>query len=253
MLHNTQENKNKEKKNYFIHWLQSLSGSGVESSHVCNGDVCSIKPPQQTTFGAPSQSSFTYFTNMNEEGIASTEESFLASILPKEYYEAMQQAAKQGFLYAFISSIPEEVFCDYFKQRKLTAEQIQYANQSLRAVTVLALSAYLGLLDTKTICTVIGVPLASFGLKQYAGFNNTFAQLLPVGFIIANEIRNDLSNTPKLLMTLLSGIGAGFIGSQTAKTGSHFTRNSLFGLKEKINELISADQIPVYSSQQKLG
>jgi len=182
-----------------------------------------------------SQSQTIYVSNYNEEA-------YLSTILPSGYHEAMIQAAKQGFLYSFISSIPVEIFTDYFKQRNLTADQIHMATQVIKSVTILALSAYFGFLDTKTLCLILGAPLSSFVLNKYFGMNATASQLLPTAVIVTTEILKDFSNSAKTLLTFFTAFGSSWVGQRTEQMAYQLTKNSLFYMKDKINNVIVNNQ-----------
>jgi len=257
MLHNlqNQEKQKKTRKSYsFFELFQNTSNASTpQTSFACTEDQCSLRPVQTVTVPTTGQSSFSYFTSPGEDefdaaGLQDSEErSYLSEILPPEYFDAMKQAARLGFLYSFVSSTPIHLLNNYFKSRHMTADQIFYANQAIRAITVLSLSAYLGLLDTKTLCMTIGIPVSVIGLKV-AGVNEAVSQILPMAVVVTTELVSDMSNAAKLLASIATGAGAGWVGNRVAQAGSNFLKNSLFLVGEMLQREPLNDDVQLTES-----
>lgn len=248
----------KDDKKYWFQWFQNSSNASTStpsgSVSVCNGDQCSIRPPQALqTSSAGSPNSLPFVSSFPaDESETKEEDVALSSVLPPDYLEAMKQAAKQGFLYAFVSSVPAEMITDYFKQHKFTQEQIKYANQAVRALAVISLSAYMGVLDTKSLAKILCVPVATLGLKAI-GFKDSVAQMLTMGAMITNDILNDTQNIPQILLTFGTSAVAGMAGSKSAQLTYNFTRNSLFALKNQLTKLIAHAETPEASVKPSSG
>ena len=249
MLHNSPGQKKKEKKEG-THWysvlFQNTSTPSTHSGFFCSENQCAIRPQQSAPINSAPQTSFAYFPmdekklNADEQQMVSKQNNVLSVILPPDYYEAMKQAASTGFLYSFISATPAEFFNHYFKERKFTADQIYYANLTIRTITILALSAYLGLLDLKSLCTIIGSPVATILLKT-AGAADAISQFLPLGVMISTEILSDLSNVTKTLATISTAAFTGWLGNQAAQLNCNLMRNGFFAMKNQIEELYASN------------
>lgn len=230
-----QNNKKAKKSNGFFGLFQNTANAPTQTQYLCSEDQCSVRPVQPVA--APASSSFAYIKNENDlvdtDTQTSKENHYLAEILPPDYFEAMMQAAKQGFLYSFVSSTPIHLLSDYFKSRNMTHGQIFYANLVIRAITVISLSAYLGLLDTKSLCMMIGIPLSVMTLKL-SGVNELTSQLLPITAVITTEIVSDLSNAAKFTLTLTTAASFGWLGNRVAQVSGNFIKNSLFAVKAQL-------------------
>ena len=122
----------------------------------------------------------------------------------------------------------------------LTNNQIYCANQAIRALAILSLSAYLGLLDMKSLCTTIGIPLSAIGLK-YAGLNETVSQLLPMAIVVTAEVLSDLSSLPKTVATMMSAASSGWVGNQASQLGCNIVSNGIFAFRNKMEKWYIAD------------
>lgn len=238
MFHNTDQKtkqKSNKKQNGFFAWLQNTAtSSSSPPTFTCSETQCTLNPVQPTATPTAPSSSFSYFSSQHEEPVAAEEANYLSEIFPPDYYEAMKEAAKLGFLYSFISATPIHFLKDYFESRGLTQNQIQLANHAIRMITILSLSAYLGLLDMKSLCLAIGMPISAIALK-YAGTNETISQLLPIAAVVSAEVLSDLSNAAKFLTTFIIAAGSGWLGNRAAQIGfnivslfsSHQTKDTL--------------------------
>ena len=232
----------------FFQWLQnSTNAEAWHSTPVCSDGQCSIRPAVVTPLP---HSSFGYTVTFEEEVLEASTESdgYLASILPPDYYAAMIQSIKSGFFYSFFVSTSAEIFNDYFKARHFTASQTFYANQCVKALTILALSSYLGLLDSKTLLTTIGAPVASIGLKV-AGMSATLSQIVPTAVVVTTQVVSNLTDPCKTLMAFLSAVGAGWCGTQIAKGGYELVRSGFFAVKDQFDNIFNAHPVSMKLEQ----
>src|SRR3990167_4193344 len=209
---------------------KSLASNLVgQPSPTCDGGRC-IQPTK-----ASSSTSSTMPLNPQNDALKKHDDSYLASILPRDYYVAMLEAAKYGFLYAYIAATPVEFFNHHFKKRGMTGDQIYYANQAIRATAYLGLSVYLGFLDLKSLMLAIGAPISSAILK-YQGSSELIAPLAPAGLAAAYQIAADFSHCGKTALSLMAGIGGTLLGNHLAKKTYSLAAKGLFQINKYIWE-----------------
>jgi hypothetical protein len=198
----------------------------------CDGGQCvrSVNTPTST-------SSTLTLTLQSETVTSPADESYLASILPRDYYDAMLEAAKYGFLYAFVASTPVEFFNQHYKNRQMSPQQIYYANQIIRATAYLGLSVYLGFMDMKSLLIALGAPVTS-ALLKYHGSSDVVAQLAPAGMAATFQIAADFSHCGKAMLTLMAGLGGTLIGNSAAKRAYSWASAGLFHLNQYIQEAL---------------
>ncbi len=206
---------------------------GITPKNACVGDTCIIRPPQPMQSGG--FTSALTGANFQQEHESLT----LNEIFPAEYLQGMLEAAKINFLFSFLSATPNDFFNRHFIKSKLTANQIFYARQVIHSLTMLSLTSYLGLIDMRSLLISVGAPAASVGLK-YSGCSDTVAQIAPAGMMMAAQVASDVQSCTITMLTLLSGLGGGWLGQKTASTGYRLMSNLFHYVTEKPREIISS-------------
>ncbi len=179
------------------------------TQNLCSGEVCSVRVRTPAGYTSPLQ-------GVDMRGLQ-LEQASLTDIVSPEYYQAMMQAAKFGFLYTFLTATPNDLLNRHFVRQKFDRHQIYYAKQCINALTMLALSSYLGMTDVRSLFLSIGTPAASASL-HYSGFSESVSTILPAGLLIATQFATDIAHSGQTLLTLLSGLGGGLLGKKAASS-----------------------------------
>lgn len=225
--------KDKLASNGLLTWLQS------KPETICSGDQCFTRTP--TSSIPPVPGGYTNPALEQDLQALKIERLSITDIFSAEYYQAMSQAAKYGFLYTFLTATPNDLFNRHFMKRNFNSHQIFYAKQCINALTMLALSSYLGLTDIKSLFLSVGTPAASAGLK-YAGYSDNVSTLLPAGILVAAQFATDLTHSAKTLLTLLSGLGGALLGKKTAATGYQMMCDTFSYFKNQGMELSNKEE-----------
>jgi len=222
----------------WLSWLQVKSGLSTHSTTpLCSDGQCMMRAPIRSV-SIPAPAGFTLPLLSIE-----VEDQSLVDVLPPDYYESMTLAAKFGFLYTFLKYTPDEFLNQHFMQTNLSDNQIYYAKQSLNALSMLALSAYFGFTDTKSLLLALGTPAASAVLK-YAGYSETACQLYPASMLVVTQLVTDIENSTKTLLSLLSGISGGLLGNQAAQLGYKIAHMGIFSIKSQLTSIV-ANEAPL--------
>lgn len=209
--------------------LQAL-GWFKGTENICAGDQCIIK--QSGGYTQP-------VSTLDLRGVP-IEEAALSDIFSVDVFKAMVQAAKFGYLYSFLTALPNDLINRHFIRNHFTPNQIFYARQAISALTMLSLSSALGMTDIRSFFISAGLPAASTGLK-YSGYSETVSQLAPVAILAVTQLATDISHWGKTALTLLAGLGGGWLGKQTASTGYRMM-NDLFSYVTGTTEAAPASQ-----------
>lgn len=238
MLSLRKESKVEKKKSN--KWCRKGDSLAVTNSHhsggmVCTADQCTLPPkisantPSSTPQPFFEEKAFTHakltpFDKSNSSFIDDESQKTLFSMLPPDLHDAMQQAAKNALLPAFLSSLTQEFLTDYLKPRHYSASQIYYIHQAVRALLVIALGAT----AARTLAST-GVGLLSRKClgDKYSGYASSVAML-------AYDFYLDPANMVKTGAAFASSLGSGWLVSSLTSHGV-FRLKAVVGLSPQNN------------------
>lgn len=204
----------------------SLAPSSHSGGMVCTADQCTMPP--KVSSGTPSsmpqpfveEKSFanakiTPFNKGNSSRTDDLHENFLLGYLPPDLHDAMQTAAKNSFLPAFLSSLTQEFLTDYLKPRHYSASQIYYIHQAVRALLVISAGATVG----RTLAST------SIALLSKKCLGDKYSSYASSAAMLAYDFYLDPANFVKTGVTFASSFGSSWVVSS-------LTSYSLFKLKK---------------------
>jgi hypothetical protein len=192
-------------------------GSGLisPSSLPCGPDQCTNMPVTQTTFITDQLNNGFSEAIVNYIMHAEDESGYLSGLLPDSLLQMLKEAATKGFLFSFLLTLTDKILTQCLKAEHFSDEQIYWANQTIRYLTVIAIGG----------CPEMAIlALSGSYLLTQMGCSKNSANYITTGSLLALDmLGNPLSlvENSLILVTSIGGALAGSIGAQKSYNLMH--------------------------------